>query len=133
MNTASWAALVAAFLSPLIAYLGAYRRFSGKISSSAAEELWVESRAIRADLQVRNSFLSDKIASLEQRIDELEERNRQLYLENGELTRSVEAHERTIRALTDEVHELRVENGRLREENIRMKKRVKELEKHNAQ
>lgn len=125
--------LAIALVGPLLAYLATVRRLSGKISSSAAEDLWAESRSIREDLQARNAFLTDKIVALEKRIEDLEERNRALYKENGNLTRTVEGHERTIRALTDEVHDLHVENRRLRAENERLQTRVKELEDHNAE
>lgn len=64
-------AVIAAVAAPLGAYLVAARRFSGRIESSDAKELWAESRSIR-------DWSQGRIASLEARVATLEAENRDL-------------------------------------------------------
>ena len=63
--------IIAACAAPLGAYLIAARRFSGRIESSDAKDLWAESRSIR-------DWSQGRIASLEARVAHLEEENRAL-------------------------------------------------------
>ena len=139
MDPGVLAAIIAALVGALGTYLAVVRRLSGKITTSAAEELWNESRSIREDLQTRNQFLTEKIDRCEARIEKLEADNRKLYLENGRLKDMIEQHEETIKVLREEVHDLREENRALRAENValkgeatKLKKRVKELEDSNG-
>jgi predicted RNase H-like nuclease (RuvC/YqgF family) len=131
LNNTVLIALAAVILGPLLTYLAAVKRLSGKISTSAADDLWAESKDIREMLQGRNEFLDSKITRLEARIDDLEARNDALYLENGNLRRMIEEHELTIRELREETHHLRLENKRVHASETRLRARVKELEDHN--
>lgn len=119
---------VIALVGPLLAYLGAARKLSGKIATSEASDLWEESRAIRQDYQRRIEALTSSLEVCETRIDQLEERNQALYLENGNLKRMIEGHEATIKELREEMHQLRDENTLLKKENAALRKRVDELE-----
>jgi len=128
-------ALIGALAAPVLGYLAAVKKLSGKINTSEASELWAESKAIREDLFKRNEFLrgvldkcEEKINMLESRIDTLEAKNEALYLENGNLKRMIEEHEKTISELRDQVHDLSAENRALKEENKKLKARVKEIE-----
>jgi uncharacterized protein YceH (UPF0502 family) len=71
MDTAALIAAAAAILGPLVAYVVAARRFSGKIETTEAAELWAESRSIRDWSQAR-------IRELEARIETLEDDNTDL-------------------------------------------------------
>lgn len=73
--------ILAALFAPLAAYLVAVRQFSGKIESSAAADLWAESRAIRDWSQARISELNAVVRRLEERVYILEEENRKLFKE----------------------------------------------------
>ena len=79
-------AAIAAFAAPIGAYLVAARRFSGKIKTSEAEELWVESRSIRQDATMRISELNRVVERLETRVDSLEGENDRLRARIAELT-----------------------------------------------
>ena len=69
--------LVAA-VAPLATYLIAARRFSGKIESSEATELWAESRSIRDTLRQENLELRRDLAEARERIAALETKIAQL-------------------------------------------------------
>lgn len=131
MNPAVIIALIAAFLGPLVTYLVTARKFSGTITTSAAEDLWAESKSIRQDYQRRIEELNHVVASCQKRIGILEKRNDELYLENGNLKRMIEQHEETISELRSLVHDLSDENKALKLENTNLKARVLELEEVN--
>jgi hypothetical protein len=76
-------ALVAALAAPVVTYLVAARRFSGKIETTEAADLWKESRDIR-------KWSRDRIELLESRVQYLEE-------ENEELRRRLDAAGDTIK------------------------------------
>jgi hypothetical protein len=71
VNLAFVVAIVAAIAGPLGVYLVAVRRLSGKVSHSAASDLWAESAAIRKDYQLRISELNTVVLRLEATISEL--------------------------------------------------------------
>lgn len=131
MQTAALVAVIAALAGPLLTYLVAARRLSGKIATSDASDLWTESRSIREDYQRRIEELNAVVARCEKRIELLEDRNKALYLENGQLKRMIEEHEATIAELRLHVHRLGDENVALRDENVKLRKRVTELEAGN--
>ncbi len=135
MNTTVLVALIAALASPVFAYIMAVRKFSGSVGSSAAAELWEESRSIRQDLQKRNELLrqvldkcESRIDILEKRIVELEEKNHELHLENGTLKAMLKEQEKTIAELRNQMHRLSDENVALKKQNGKLQKRVRELE-----
>lgn len=70
MSTATIVAVLIALAAPIAAYLAAVRRFSGKIGSSDAAELWAESRSIRDWSQIRITQLNELVARLEEKVDE---------------------------------------------------------------
>lgn len=61
-------AILAAIAAPLGAYLVAARRFSGRIESSDAKELWEESRSIRDWSQDRIRELTREVAQLREEL-----------------------------------------------------------------
>lgn len=61
-------AILAAIAAPLGAYLVAARRFSGRIESSDAKELWEESRSIRDWSQDRIKELTREVAQLREEL-----------------------------------------------------------------
>jgi len=84
--------LAVAVLTPLVTFFVTARRLSGKVATSEAKDLWVESRSIREDLNRRNEYLCSKlddcethIAKLEHRVLELERANSILEMENRRL------------------------------------------------
>lgn len=58
--------IVVALIGPLGAYLVAARRFSGKIASSDATDLWAESRSIREWSQKQLDQLAIRIRTVEE-------------------------------------------------------------------
>ena len=80
-----FAAVAAALIAPIGAYLVAARQMSGKIGSSQATDLWKESSAIRDWATARIDKCDEEIlrlnvelATARGRIDELERDNRKL-------------------------------------------------------
>lgn len=57
-------AVIGAFVLPLVTYLVAARRFSGRIESSEAADLWEESRSIRDWSQAHIKELREEIDTL---------------------------------------------------------------------
>lgn len=84
--SASVLALIAALAAPIGAYLVAARRFSGKIKTSEAEELWAEARSIRQDSARRLETLNAVVERLEARVGSLEAENAGLRRRVTELT-----------------------------------------------
>lgn len=70
--------LIAALAGPVVAYLVAARRFSGKIQTTEATDLWEESRSIREWSRERMNELEAKNTALEKRIKHLEDENADL-------------------------------------------------------
>jgi len=66
--------LAVAVLTPLVTFFVTARRLSGKVATSEAKDLWVESRSIREDLNRRNEYLRSKLDACEVYISELEHR-----------------------------------------------------------
>jgi chromosome segregation ATPase len=96
-------AIVAAIAGPLGAYLVAARRFSGKIASSDATDLWKESSAIREWSGSQIAALSENVTRLEQRVRDLENAERELARENTVLVRENEKLHGQVRALSTEL------------------------------
>lgn len=82
-------AVAAALIGALASYIVAARRFSGKIETTEAKELWAESRAIRKWSQERIESLNDLVGRLEKRNSELEARVEHLETENEQLHREL--------------------------------------------
>jgi predicted RNase H-like nuclease (RuvC/YqgF family) len=79
------AGVVSALISPLIAYVVATRRLSGKVNTSEASELWKESSSIREDYRERLRYSDESIRRLEGRVQNLEASNDELLAENRQL------------------------------------------------
>ena len=114
-------AIIVALAAPIGAYLIAARRFSGKIESSDAKELWAESRSIRDWSQGRITTLDDEVRQLKDRVGVLETSNDALARENRALAQQVHDLNETIR-------ELRAEIAVLTEQLKASRNRVAELE-----
>jgi chromosome segregation ATPase len=90
MNSSTIIAVVAAVAAPLGAYLVAARRFSGKIETSDAKQLWHESRSIREWSVKRIAELNGVIRTLEGRVASLEAHNGDLVAVNNRLAKELE-------------------------------------------
>lgn len=80
MTAQGWAVLAGAILAPLLSYLLAAKRMSGKIGTTTADELWAESRDIRADYRRQVQDCRDENAKV--RNDLAEARNEAAGLRN---------------------------------------------------
>jgi chromosome segregation ATPase len=113
-------ALVAAIVGPLVAYVTASRKLSGKIDTSDADKLWAESASIRDDYRGQLQERDKRIAALEKRVTALEQDNNNLIRENlNQASRisaqatKIEAYERRIEDLLQrlEGHERGMSGG----------------------
>lgn len=86
--------LVVALVGPLVTYLVAVRRLSGKVASSEATELWAESKSIRDWSSARITELNGVVSRLEMRVARCEGQNDKLVRENENLVQCV----KTLRA-----------------------------------
>lgn len=100
-------AVAAVVVSPLLGWLAAARRFSGKIDTSDASKLWAESASMRDDYR-------RQIEALTTRVEKLELMNADLASANGEQAARIAELER--------------ENAALRRDNAAMKLRIADLE-----
>jgi len=89
MNLPIILAVAAAILGPLVVFIEASRRLSGKITTSDASDLWEESRATREFLRVELDKSSGRITVLEERVGHLEKCNADLERENRKLHREI--------------------------------------------
>jgi chromosome segregation ATPase len=94
--------LIVGIVGALGAYFAAARRFSGKIGSSDAAQLWLESASIREDYRAR-------IQALEMRLSVVETQNNDLALVNNDLVQQVRDLKDTITALRQEIVALTAE------------------------
>lgn len=99
-------AIVVALIGPLLTYLVAARKLSGRIKDSDATELWAESRSIREWSTARVKELDDHIDKLEERLLKVETANIALAEENRGLLRE-------IYDLRTKIHELQGQNSTL--------------------
>lgn len=90
MNVGLLTAVAAAIAGPLIAYLAAARKLSGKIDTSEASQLWEEARAIRGDYRQQLDAANLRVSQLEARIHDLEESRALLTIENRDLNAKLE-------------------------------------------
>lgn len=113
--------VIVALVVGAIPYLIAVRRFSGRVDSSDAADLWTESRSIREWSQARIAELNQEVLSLRSRVGKFENDNIELSQENGRLVREVHDLNQTVGELRDEVRTL-IDQLRV------ARKRVSELE-----
>jgi uncharacterized protein YqfA (UPF0365 family) len=73
VNEALIGSIIAAVIAALGTYLLAARRFSGKIATSEANQLWKEAAAIREDCRKQVTELRAYVVSLEALIQTLRE------------------------------------------------------------
>jgi len=99
-------ALIAAIVSPLITYIAANRKLSGKISTSEAESLWAESASIREDYRTRLDQANKRITDLEMRFTESDQRGNELERQNIELISELSRKDRTLESVREENVEL---------------------------
>jgi predicted RNase H-like nuclease (RuvC/YqgF family) len=78
-----------ALVGPLVTYLVAAKRLSGKIGSSEAEQLWEESSSIRREYAARIEQLTKTVRDCQRRMAKLERRNDALEKENADLKRAI--------------------------------------------
>lgn len=96
-------AAIAAIFGPIIAFLAAARRFSGKIETSDAKELWAEAGAIRTWSMQRIEMQNQRIEQLENRVNLLETNNQDLLVENRSLLGELGKLKQTIVKLRKEI------------------------------
>jgi predicted RNase H-like nuclease (RuvC/YqgF family) len=85
MNLPVTIAVVAAVVGPLLTYLAAARRLSGRIATSEAASLWAESAAMRQDYLARITQLNATVERCQARVQELENYVDKLREMNGTL------------------------------------------------
>lgn len=121
-------ALIAALAAPIVSYVVAARRFSGKIETSDAKELWAESRSIREWSQARIAALNEDVERLEARIRSLESHNAGLNETIAEQRREIENLHNQIRVAETKITVKTQEIAGLEAKLKTAKRRVDELE-----
>lgn len=105
ISTSIWVAffaLIAAIIGPLITYIAANRKLSGKISTSEAESLWAESASMREDYRTRLDQANKRISDLEARFTESERRGNELERQNIDLVSQLTHKDQIIETLREE-------------------------------
>jgi predicted RNase H-like nuclease (RuvC/YqgF family) len=85
MNFPITIAVFAAIIGPLLTYLAAAKRLSGRINTSEATSLWAESAAMRQDYLTRITQLNTSLERCETRVHDLEDYVDKLREMNGAL------------------------------------------------
>jgi regulator of replication initiation timing len=94
----AWVILAVAIVGPLLTYIVAARRLSGRIKNSEASDLWAESRSIREWSTGQVKELTAQIDDLEERFRKLEASHSELAIENKGLRKEKEHLERLLAA-----------------------------------
>lgn len=105
-------AVAAVLVGPLVGYLTASRKLSGKIGTSDATELWAASKEMRHEYRDDLASANKRLAALEGRLATVEQDNHVLANENLLLKRQVDLlrHEkedlqRKVTELERELHD----------------------------
>jgi predicted nucleic acid-binding Zn-ribbon protein len=106
MNPALLVAILVATVGPLLTYLVASRKLSGKIGTSEASDLWAESGKIRDDYRARIDTANVRQAELESRVARLEGENNTLVRENISLHSRIDTLERENAELKKQIADL---------------------------
>lgn len=107
------AAVLAIIFGPVLAYLAAARKLSGKIATSEAADLWKESAQLRADWREEVERLRARLAALEQVNANLILQNSNALLQTGQLQVQLAdciRENKRLQAVIDELRE-RMPNG----------------------
>lgn len=99
MDVQGWLILAAAIASPLVSFLVAARRMSGKISTTSADELWDEARDIRADYRAQVQTCRSELADARQETATARQ-------ENARLRNELADSRQEVAALKNQVTEL---------------------------
>lgn len=99
MTAALLLAVAAVVGAPLIGYVTASRRLSGKIGTTDADALWAASESMRKDYREQLDFSNKRVVALEERVGVVERDNNGLVRENIELSAKVREYEATIAAM----------------------------------
>jgi chromosome segregation ATPase len=91
--------IAVAIVTALGAYLASVRRLSGKIGTSEAEDLWVESASMREDYRGQLDLAQQRVQKLEARVDKLEDLNQLLSLDNRDLRSQLSDCQREVTQL----------------------------------
>jgi chromosome segregation ATPase len=102
-------ALAAIVFAPLIGYITASRKLSGKIGTSDADALWSESKAIREDYRNQLGEANRRLVRCEERIAQVEGLNSDLVRENLGLRKRIDTLEHENAALKQQVSDLLAE------------------------
>jgi predicted RNase H-like nuclease (RuvC/YqgF family) len=109
-------AIAAVVVAPLVGYLAASRKLSGKIGTSDADALWNESKEIRADYRLQLDEANRRLVKCEGRIAQVEGLNSDLIRENLALQRRIDVLEREnaelrgqVKQLLEQLHEERAD------------------------
>jgi chromosome segregation ATPase len=139
MNYPLIVALIAALAAPLLGYLAAARRLSGKIQTSEASSLWQEASNLRSEYREELATVRRQLDECLLRIKNVETLNEKLKVENGGLNKTVKDQARQIEELQSAIAVLEGDKLRLSKEAEFLKAeaktlrdRVLELEKHNG-
>jgi chromosome segregation ATPase len=102
-------AAVAAVVGPLVAYITASRKLSGKIGTSDADALWSESKSIREDYRDQLGGANRRLVRCEERIAQVEGLNSDLVRENLALRQRIDTLEHENAELKQQIAELLTE------------------------
>lgn len=126
MTPAAIAAVIGIVVAPLLTYLAASRRLSGRIGTSDADRLWKESSDIRDDYRSQLTEANKRVVAIEGRMAQLERNNGELAKENldiktkhadcerrcDEMQRRIELQEKIIEELRGQIEQLQHREGR---------------------
>lgn len=105
VNTPMVLAILGILAAPIIGYLAAARKMSGKIGTSEATDLWEAQKNIVEGYREDKNTAAERVSALETRVAALEKDNNALARENIELLRKALASEQTIASLREELLE----------------------------
>lgn len=124
--------LIVGISAPLVSFIIAARRFSGKIQTTEAAALWEEAGKLREEYRLESAGLRARLVACEGRIAELEHINHELLKERDGLEKRVAVHEKTIQELHSRVKTLTRQNKELNLSNVALRKRITEIEEANG-
>jgi chromosome segregation ATPase len=98
--------VIGVLVAPIVSYIAAAKKFSGRINTTEADALWQESASIREDYRSQLAARDRRIEALEARVAKFEEEEDRLVRENLNLVHKIESQVAKLTRYEEQINDL---------------------------
>jgi chromosome segregation ATPase len=98
--------VIGVLVAPIVSYIAAAKKFSGRINTTEADALWQESASIREDYRSQLAARDRRIEALEARVAKFEADEDRLVRDNLNLTHTVESQIAKLTRYEERINDL---------------------------